>query len=726
MKKTFTFLLVVIITGIGLPLKSIAQTCPSGLIGYWKMDETTDATLVDMIGANNATRNSSTGQVSGKIGNSQRFTYSVNGSNDGYTDMEYAEASHTSAYNFPANSSFTISYWIKFRDCGYGFQDHIAISKGDWNGGGGQADGMFASGLNGSCKINFLLRDNTGYKVDLERNYSYADETWHHVACVRDEASEKNILYVDGQVADEAIYNYSGGFGTTMNLQFGNLVNYGSHRFILKGDMDEVAIFNRALSSTEINTIITNAGSGIGICQPNNNPAFTSSPVTTATEDLAYTYNIAFNDADVSDALTLTAPTKPSWLNLNFTAGQKTASLTGTPNYQHVGSNSIVLRVSDGHTTVDQSFSIAVSGVTYQPVITSTPAKTIGTDLAYIYTLTVTDADVEDIITMDEIKLPSWLAFSYTPGSKTATISGTPGKTDVGDDSVKISISDGKYTIFEKYKITVTPSVNPPVITGQSTLTINEGNSITIQKSDLIITDPDDPINDISIKVKPGNNYSFTENTVTPTANFSGQLTVNVVAYIETDTSSVFPLIVNIIPVQEPPVFTSTPVLIASVGEPYLYHVDATDADEDDLIFSGQLVPSWLSFDSDEKTLSGIPGNDDLGQHKVIIQVTDNIFNIQQTFYVNVVGTLISERSKSDLLIYPSPVKNEMKINFNKSDKDATLELINLTGHTVKMFTIPAGTEFFSITTDDINDGLYFIRFNSIAVTMVQKIVIAK
>ncbi len=52
-------------------------------------------------------------------------------------------------------------------------------------------------------------------------------------------------------------------------------------------------------------------GDGAGV---NDAPAFTSSPVTAATEGQLYSYGVTATDADAGDALTLAAPTKPAWL----------------------------------------------------------------------------------------------------------------------------------------------------------------------------------------------------------------------------------------------------------------------------------------------------------------------------------------------------------------------------------------------------------------------------
>ncbi|ACL26376.1 fibronectin, type III domain-containing protein [Chloroflexus aggregans DSM 9485] len=52
----------------------------------------------------------------------------------------------------------------------------------------------------------------------------------------------------------------------------------------------------------------------------NRAPAFTSTPVTTATQGAVYTYTVRASYPDTGDVLTITAPTKPVWLTLPITA----------------------------------------------------------------------------------------------------------------------------------------------------------------------------------------------------------------------------------------------------------------------------------------------------------------------------------------------------------------------------------------------------------------------
>ncbi|MHA1288601.1 MAG: InlB B-repeat-containing protein, partial [Candidatus Thorarchaeota archaeon] len=93
----------------------------------------------------------------------------------------------------------------------------------------------------------------------------------------------------------------------------------------------------------------------------NNKPSFTSTPVTGATQDELYTYNITATDPDDGDTLEITATTKPAWLT--FTDhGDGTATLTGTPTNAEVGDHAVELSVEDsGGLTDTQSFTICVT-----------------------------------------------------------------------------------------------------------------------------------------------------------------------------------------------------------------------------------------------------------------------------------------------------------------------------------------------------------------------------
>ncbi len=72
----------------------------------------------------------------------------------------------------------------------------------------------------------------------------------------------------------------------------------------------------------------------------------------------------------------------------------------------------------------------------------------------------------------------------------------------------------------------------------------------------------------------------------------------------------------------DPPAFTSDPVLTAHVGEPFFYRATASDADGNNLVFSKSSGPTWLSVVAGGAA-SGTPPLGAAGSHTVTLKVTD-------------------------------------------------------------------------------------------------------
>jgi hypothetical protein len=95
---------------------------------------------------------------------------------------------------------------------------------------------------------------------------------------------------------------------------------------------------------------------------------------------------------------------------------------------------------------------------------------------------------------------------------------------------------------------------------------------------------------------------------------------------------------IEVINVNDEPVITSSPLLVAYEDLQYTYHVTATDEDTDDeLTISANVLPSWLEFRND--SIVGTPGPSDLGFHDVTVQVSDGTVNVPQSFQIEVRAT---------------------------------------------------------------------------------------
>ncbi|WP_345261646.1 BspA family leucine-rich repeat surface protein [Marivirga lumbricoides] len=211
----------------------------------------------------------------------------------------------------------------------------------------------------------------------------------------------------------------------------------------------------------------------------------------------------------------------------------------------------------------------------------------------------------------------------------------------------------------------------------------NEDITLTIPQASGLLSNASDADGDVlsilsfeveTVNYNPGQTANLSEGSLTinadgsymfvPSADYNGA--VPIISYIVTDgvNSDNATLTLNIIAVNDAPIFTSTPLSIATPGVLYTYNITATDTDGDALNFSMALVPDWLTLTDNgdgTATLSGTPTNDDLGNDALIVQVNDGTANVSQSFSITVsklneapvfTSTPITEATEDELYNY--------------------------------------------------------------------------
>ncbi|MEK6919264.1 MAG: LamG domain-containing protein, partial [Nanoarchaeota archaeon] len=174
--------------------------------------------------------------ASGKIKGAASF--------DGVND--YAVASGTILDTLP-NNQLTVSAWFKHTTTSVGGVDDYIINKGRIGGGG---YGLYIDTT--ANKVGFLTNDGS-WDIVLSDNGGYNDNLWHQATGVWNGTT--NVLYVDG-VLQSASTSASSPTMDSTGLAIG--VYYDPSPFAgsyFNGSIDEVAIFNRTLSATEVLTV---------------------------------------------------------------------------------------------------------------------------------------------------------------------------------------------------------------------------------------------------------------------------------------------------------------------------------------------------------------------------------------------------------------------------------------------------------------------------------------
>jgi len=91
-----------------------------------------------------------------------------------------------------------------------------------------------------------------------------------------------------------------------------------------------------------------------------------------------------------------------------------------------------------------------------------------------------------------------------------------------------------------------------------------------------------------------------------------------------------------------PPRFTGSPPTRVEHDLEYIHHIQVSDPDGDPLSFTVRTLPNWLTFDPEERLLSGTPGLENLGGHRVDLEVSDGRAKDRLTFVLSVVPGLSS------------------------------------------------------------------------------------
>ncbi len=236
---TGTFALTVTASGAGITKTSgFNLTVTAGLIGYWKFDETSGTTATDVSGnANTGTLLNAPARTTGKLGGALSF----NGVNQW--------VSLPATASLKGLNAATVSLWYYPMTNGGGILYYESWSSGSVR---------FSLGHNINGTVQVKMRDTDGGSTFIAQSSSALSlNTWHHLAATVDAASDQLILYIDGV---QAAVNTQAKGPFTLSAPADPIAigaySYPSAPGYLKGSLDDVRVYNRALTLTEIQSVM--------------------------------------------------------------------------------------------------------------------------------------------------------------------------------------------------------------------------------------------------------------------------------------------------------------------------------------------------------------------------------------------------------------------------------------------------------------------------------------
>ena len=230
----------------------------------------------------------------------------------------------------------------------------------------------------------------------------------------------------------------------------------------------QVGIYNVTIRAEDGNGGYAIQSWEITVANVNNPPEIMSTPITTATQDALYQYNVTARDID-GDTLIYSLDVSPAGMSINASTGL----IIWTPTNAQVGEHTVTVKVDDGNGGYDtQTFIVTVQNVNDPPVITSTPATNATEDSLYYYQIIAEDPD-NNALTYILTSQPSGMSIDRSSG----LITWVPKNSDVGTHRVSVVVLDGHGGMAEQnFNLTVANVNDAPVLYG-STVSPTAGNS---------------------------------------------------------------------------------------------------------------------------------------------------------------------------------------------------------------------------------------------------------
>jgi hypothetical protein len=357
--------------------KSEAQTADitTGLIGHWKFDEGAGTTASDSSGNNNTgTLTNGPTWTSGKVGSG---ALQFDGVND---EIPFDDVS---AFDFSGSNQFTYSAWVYPRSSNAG---KVVLSRGSAYSSPGYTVYYLGTNFDGS-RWRTDVSDGVNLKVAQSNIGAVSLNQWQHLTVVWNGTTLS--LYKDGTLlASNNTGTFNGVWnGSTATVRRTSIAATGmDNSGYFNGDLDDVRIYNRALSSTDITALYNYTGSSYPTPYTTPPPADTTPPtvsnvsVTNVTSTGA---TISFTTSEASTAVVSYGSNATYSSSVNLSSGTNhTTTLTNlTPSAAY----DYRIQATDASSnTSNYSLGSFTTLASYPTPAYPTPAPSPSTNIHYI------------------------------------------------------------------------------------------------------------------------------------------------------------------------------------------------------------------------------------------------------------------------------------------------------------------------------------------------------
>jgi RHS repeat-associated protein len=351
---------------------------------------------------------------------------------------------------------------------------------------------------------------------------------------------------------------------------------------------------------------------------PDDPPQVSSQPRGSVRLGTTYLYQVIASDPN-GDPLRYSLPTSQTGMSIDANG-----LVTWTPTAAQLGANAIQVKVDDGRGGfATQTFSINVvsSSVNHAPNIVSNPPQVATVGKLYAYDLTGSDPDNDPLVwSLDSA--PAGMSIDGSLG----TLRWTPTSDELGSQQVVVRVIDGQGGFAtQTYSVTVRSVNLPPAITSAPPTTADTADTYTYA---VRATDPENDALTFSLSTFPtGMTIDKNSGLIQwgPDATQVGSQ--NVAIQVDDGQGGIatqtYTVVVANAATNQPPVITSTPSQVATVGVPYTYQVTARDPEGQALMFKLLVNPAGMNIDETTGLVTWTPTSAQLGSQSVVVGAVD-------------------------------------------------------------------------------------------------------
>jgi fibro-slime domain-containing protein/RHS repeat-associated protein len=366
----------------------------------------------------------------------------------------------------------------------------------------------------------------------------------------------------------------------------------------------------------------------------NDFPRILSAPNRAGEEGYHYEYRVLASDLN-GDPLSYTLVSGPPGMLIDSAAG----ILSWNPAVGQAGAHPIAIKAGDGRGGfADQSFVLEIKkGANRHPLIQSEPPMSARIAQPYAYQVQAQDPD-QDVLRYFLVEYPAGMTIDESTG----LVKWTPAESQAGERAVKLAVWDYRgMSAAQSFAIQVGGANHAPTLASIPDTSVHAGTRLTVRfqyqdaESDTVSLSVSAP----AFAVLRDSGRGWAELTLPTSLADTGRYPITIRATDGSATAEEH-FTFWVLPLGQPPRFTSVPVWSGTVGTAYAYLAQATDPEGEAVRYALNQSPAGMVIDTSSGRIDWVPAPGQSGDNAITVCAFDPWIGSCQQFVVRVADSL--------------------------------------------------------------------------------------